>query len=334
MKIKSTFRTIAGVFAGYIVVGIFMISVIAAIHAENWFEFPSPLSEATIMIIAAIITAPLLIPFVWKRITKIKFGNLSIDLEKVSERLEANLAVELVASEISNFGLGEIPDLLNAKKTFSQSLLDWIPGKIIADAIKAAQNINLVEVDIGSGDKWFTTRLFLLAALSEDFTGIRQVIILETRQDEKRIFLGSTTPAMLRHSLASINPELDEIYESAKREPIPTLNFDVSENEVVLIAINFFNKLEEFGGEENLKRLVTTDLLEQFKYLSINKYSIQWSGNSTSTLLLYQIIDRTESYIPLVRNDGRLIRVINRMELTVQIAKSLLRQRLEGPIGN
>ncbi len=324
MKLKFTIRTIAIVSSGYFVVGIFALSFIVASHAEDWLRLPAPLSEATILIIAAVITAPLVVPFIWQRITKIKFGELAIDLAQVSERVEEKLAVDLVGIEIHNLGLGKVSDLKEA------SLLDYTPGREIAAGIKAAQTAKIIEVDLGEGDRWWSSRLFLLAALSDDFTGIRQIIILEKHRGQERVFGGSSTPAMLRQGLANNAPELEEVYESAKRESTLTPDMITLEGKAALVVLNFIKKLEAHREEEGVMNWVTTDLLD--RCLAINRYRIEWNGDSLSTLLLHQIIDRIEPYVPLVSNNGHLNQVIDRLELVERIAKSFLRQRLEGAV--
>jgi hypothetical protein len=61
-------------------------------------------------------------------------------------------------------------------------------------------------VDLGSGDQWWSTRLYLLASLLRSLTSVRQIVF---RRMDRR-FAGMASPAAIVDGLAAAFPLLDE----------------------------------------------------------------------------------------------------------------------------
>jgi Domain of unknown function (DUF4062) len=73
----------------------------------------------------------------------------------------------------------------------------------ITKMIASAGNTRVVQIDIGDGDQWWSTRLYLLAALAQTLTAIRQFLFSEGDR-----FAGMASPAAVREGLCSAFPEL------------------------------------------------------------------------------------------------------------------------------
>jgi hypothetical protein len=286
-----------------------------------------PLTEVTVLTIAAVLAAPLVLPLVLERISKVKLGVLEFDLAQArAEVVDEKLAYELVSFDvkIGTLGLEKPPDLT----TLASISESGGPAVGLATAIKDAEKTSVIEVNLDGGDSWLSTRLFLLAALVEDYTGICQMIFLENRQNQDRVFVGSAAPATVRQGLAWNSPRLKEAYEVAKRESALAIDKDASQKGVAWIARSFLSNLYAQNPEEGLQEWVTTQLLEQS--VQIRKYCFEWNGGRPATLLLHRILDQMEPYVPLVRSSGQLNLVIDRVKLAERVAKDSLRQRLEG----
>ncbi len=78
--------------------------------------------------------------------------------------------------------------------------------------------IDYMIVDLGSGEKWLTSRLFIFAVMLERMQALRCLVFLEThtRTHVPRSFLGTALPHEVRWSLAQQYPWLEEAYVRAQ----------------------------------------------------------------------------------------------------------------------
>ena len=304
-------RYILAVLIGYLTVFVFIISFVAASQAENLLGLPATLSEVTTLIIAAIITAPIILPFVWKRLSKVKIGDLEIDLLEVSAKVKLTLADELRDVQRLAMGPSALPNLIEK----------------LATAILEVETSSIVEVEFGIGKPpWWSTRLYLLAALAEDYTDIRQLIFLESQQGRDRVYVGSAVPTMIRRALAADDSKLSEAYEAAMKEPVPDQDASVPAKRVAWIAQNYVWQLNLLGGEEQIKQIVTREFLDRCRVM-MGK-SIEWNGGPLTMWLVHDIIEHPERYVALVKPDGQLNLVVDRMKLAEHVAKISLRHQL------
>jgi hypothetical protein len=302
----STRKRIGSAALGYVSVAIFLGVFIITRHAKDWLGLPADLSEATSLTLAAVVAVPVLLPFVWERLTKLKFGDIEIDLAQVSTSGGLALADELKGVEELAMGPSMLPNLIDK----------------MATAIKEAEVATVAEIDLGG--PWWSTRLYLLAALAEDYTDIRLFVFLDSRPDQSRVFVDSATPATLRRVLALHNPKLKEAYDEAVKIPAPESDRDVPEKRIAWIAQNFVWQFTPLGGEEKVKLIVTRDFIK--KLLPQSAQSLEWDGGPASQFLLRSILERPERFVPLIRNTGQLNVVVDRLRLVEEIAKFAVRQ--------
>ncbi len=298
-------RYAAIVLTGYIAALVFVLSFLAAVQAKDRFGLSSSFSEATALVIAVILTLPILLPLAWNRLTKVKVGELEIDLVEVGAQSRLALVDELSDVQRLAMGPSAIPNLIDK----------------LAIAISEAETTNVVEVEFS-----WSTRLYLLAALAEDYTSIRQLIFLESRPDRERIYVGNASPAKVRHALGADNPKLVEAYQAAKKMA-PDPDAEGPTKRVAWIAQNFVWQFGANGGEEQVKEIITRRFLE--RYLSTIGDGIEWNGGPPTGLLMYQIVCRREPYVALVKDNGQLKLVIDRLKLAEQVARLSLRHQLE-----
>src|SRR5262245_41628811 len=87
-----------------------------------------------------------------------------------------------------------------------------------------------VQVNLGSGASWWSTRLYLVAALLEDYTTIQQIVFLRSAPVDppstyyETRYLGMCSPAEVRRALASHFRDVDRAY----RESVPDRVFDAA----------------------------------------------------------------------------------------------------------
>lgn len=267
------------------------------------------ITEATALIIAALVAFPILLPLVWERLEKLKLGPLEIELSAASATVNASLTSELRDAERLEMGVSAIPDLIE-KLSF---------------AIEQAGRAGVAEVDIGVGRSWWTTRLYLLAALADEYTAIESIVLVEAREGLARSFVGSATPKALRDALALRMPQLAESLRAARGVPAPDPDSTASEA-VAWIAQRFVQEFGGFGGEREAKEWVTRELLSEFG--GALRQGVQWDGGKAPVWLLHQILSCQDRFVPLVRNRGELGLVVDRLKLGESVALTILRNKL------
>ena len=298
-------RRLLVILVGYLAVSIFSIAFIIAGKAQFAFGLSKPLSETAALTIASLFAFPVFLPFVWERVTKLKVAGVEVDLSQVSAKVGAGLTNELKDVERLAMGPSAIPNLTEK----------------LAIAVKDAESSGIVEVDIGSGQSWWSTRLFLLSALAEEYTRIQRFIFLEERNGVARSFVGMATPRTTRLSLAAVNTDLEKFYQKAVAISPPD-EARTLDSRVAWIAQNYVWQFNPPEGEKGVKEWVTRDFLA--RYLDMER-GIIWDGGSTTTKLLSSMVDRFEPFVPLIGRSGQLDIVVDRKALAIEIARNCLR---------
>jgi len=88
----------------------------------------------------------------------------------------------------------------------------------LLEAMSAAlrkKDFRLVLVNLRSGPYWWSTRLYLLAALAEEYTNIERLVFVE--QDAARLFVGIAPPAAVRKALAKKFPDLERVFRAVQQ---------------------------------------------------------------------------------------------------------------------
>jgi len=111
--------------------------------------------------------------------------------QSMVERLLAEEAVGAKDMELFGEGTELNPDL-NSKSS-----------KAIVEMVKKVGNFAALIVDLGDGDDWWSTRLFLLASLLHDLTNVRQLVFKSRGR-----FGGMASPSALLDGMALLFPGL------------------------------------------------------------------------------------------------------------------------------
>ncbi|HYU72132.1 MAG TPA: hypothetical protein VEL31_05590, partial [Ktedonobacteraceae bacterium] len=86
---------------------------------------------------------------------------------------------------------------------------------ILLDQVKKEKALDYMIADLGSGQRWLTSRLFIFAAILQRVRSLRCVVFLETRDGIKDRFLGITLPHEILLAFARQYSWLDEAYVKA-----------------------------------------------------------------------------------------------------------------------
>jgi len=216
--------------------------------------------------------------------------------------------------------------------------LDMGPSGLpnIREKILEAKNAEVVEINLGVGESWWSTRLHLVAALATDFTRIQQLVF--TAQDiptafvdgtgPPRVhFIGMFSPADVRHALANKFPDVEIAYlrslsppDSASRDPV----WDVTR-----VVGNFgaqMHQLSQGQGEASIKVWVDEDKLRGWMARNQNADVVERTGQPTA-LLQHQIVSCRSPFVALVEQ-GRPIQVMDRLAMATNIARTVLEEGL------
>ncbi len=192
----------------------------------------------------------------------------------------------------------------------------------IRRAISNSQSTKSVIVDLGTGENWWSTRLYLLAALAADFTQIRQLVFVE--QDR---FIGMASPLATRRALAVKHPNVELAYRKSALPPGVATSSKEEEATRVVEKFMFTEMPQETEG--SIREWVTQEKLGYWLGLDLNTETVKLQSPEllTNPWLISQIIESRSPFVPLTNNQ-KLVKVVDRLELAVSIASDALPKML------
>lgn len=143
-----------------------------------------------------------------RRVSKLSVFAVSVELAQVPEARPA-WTMRLGNEELDFRGLTGADKLTDS---YTHSLFRQMeePGAL-----------DFATIDLGVGESWLTTRLFLFALLLERLRGLRCLVFVHTDNDIGQIFLGIAAPVSVRRALTSAYPWLDAGVAEATWDAIP-----------------------------------------------------------------------------------------------------------------
>ncbi len=195
----------------------------------------------------------------------------------------------------------------------------------------ADSKTKLIHVDLGNGHRWWHTRLFLVAALAEDYARIGALVFHADRDGRRRCFVGTASPGAARLALAAVTPDLQVAYSAGQREaatqqpqPVPLHSVEAVEGTVAGFGLNLP------APEPLLKIDVSEELLRRWLGPALVTESLPSPAELGAAIPrrdLPVILARREPYVALT-SDQRLVQVVDRDELASRLALDAL-----GPSG-
>jgi hypothetical protein len=163
--------------------------IIALINAIAWPAFA--------VITLAVFRKPLLRLFqeIGKRVTKFSAFDVSIELTKVAE----------FTPSWSGPYLSDVRQLTPADEFSSAALA-------LFEQIESDVASDFAIIDLGVGQQWLTSRLFIFAILLERMRGLRCFVFVETRGNVRRRFVGTATPVEVRWAISHKYPWLEAAF--------------------------------------------------------------------------------------------------------------------------
>jgi hypothetical protein len=281
----------------YLVVAIF--SVAYGIVRLGW----PHVADGRAVIVGILASGPIALAFVWERLTGLKLFGVELTLTNVTVRIDQQLDTALTETQYFS---GE------------QALLNKIV-RVIEDP-----TIELLEINLRNTPYWWSTRLFLQAALIEDHTNIQRLVFV----DGGRRYVGMATPRQVRLSLAQppgMNLELrySQIVDEARRNPPP----GKSEMQPIIDRWSTGTFIND-NGREVVERDAKTDVsVEDLRrWVSLDTFSVEWDQPLDSALLQAVVLERGSRFVPLTQR-GRLMKIVNGDAFARQCATQTIRVR-------
>jgi hypothetical protein len=209
-----------------------------------------------------------------------------------------------------------------------------VPSSYVPDIVGSIRRAaadpltKLIHVDLGDGHQWWHTRLYLVAALAEDYARIETLVFHADRGGVSHCFVGTARPSATRLALAAVTPALQLAYSagqndaSAQPRPIALHSADAAE---VVIA-GFVRHLPD--EEETIEIDVTEPLLLRWLGPDLVTDSLPAPANPGAAVPrrdLPAILARPEPYVALTRGQ-HLVQVVDRAELASRLALAAVSQ--------
>jgi len=245
---------------------------------------------------------------------------LEISLSEITVQPEIKLSVELEgtdATQLQQLKDSGIPEI----------------QKNIEDAIKRGPFIELIQVNLGNGNSWWSTRLYLLAALTESYTETKRILF----EEAENFFVGFASPRDVRMALEKENATLGFAYKAAFSQIfINPVTFVKPSDEAGQVMRNYVTQLDKYGGEQSVSVLVTTQFLEGCLQKNLTKPTIICTKDDSEAsqpppLLLHDIIKINEPFVALLDKlkPKSVLKLINRQNLAVKITLGVVDQQLK-----
>jgi hypothetical protein len=204
-------------------------------------------------------------------------------------------------------------DMVALGSSYIKPIVEAIMG-----LVREAKDARVLVIDLLREDYWWSTRLFLVAALTAKYTSVGCLAFVT----EGDCFFGLASPWATLIALSKAFPEMANAYYSTPPHPDPSAS---DTDEIVHQVQSFSYALGALeGGEEENKVNVSTRLLEQWLGKELAKDSVQADLTELKLLYAYQPSNRRLPYVALVR-EGKLVNVVDRAALAIDVVRGYIK---------
>jgi hypothetical protein len=260
-------------------------------------------SAGTAAGVGIVVAGPIAIALVWGELSHLRVGPVEIALAEVTVTpLSASLAdaLQLVSTDSSGTLVAQVAEL-------------------------ASTDAELLEVQLHSEPYWWPSRLFLLAAMLDDFTPVRRMVFVAG--DYRRDYVGMAEPHVVRTCIARKQDTYEEIYAKASRGVTPDNPQGLS-----VISWNWSSayvdvvKVAEVAPDPNA--LISVATLREVLGGRVEEASLPAADSPASSLTYWRLLDAGQPFVALT-NGGQLDKVVSARRLATDIACQALRRELE-----
>jgi hypothetical protein len=255
------------------------------------------------LLVGTLAAAPLVIALIGDRITGVKAFSVEISLAEVTVPFETDFSGALMTS--AEMGGSAAPELLDSLEPLMRN------------------RSKILRVNLRDDKYWWSTRLFLLAALTDDYTEVEALIFV--RSHEERIFVGIASPRVVRTRFAAIFPPYEVAYRKVRNEACsgPGVNeIDASREVNEILTSRWQNAMSP--PEQHIKLIVSSNDLRDWLGGDLDTDALPYGP--LTALMRYRIISRDRRYAALT-DHSRLAAIVDRDEVAIRSTATELERR-------
>jgi hypothetical protein len=125
-----------------------------------------------------------------RRLTKVSWASASVEFA--------------VATEVKPEIWGSLQGLRDPGG--DTALVGGDAGRVLFELIKLGERSESAVLDLGAGDQWLTSRLYIFGLILSELSGVRSLVFVETRAGIPKRFVGLANPGDVRRTLGSQYP--------------------------------------------------------------------------------------------------------------------------------
>jgi hypothetical protein len=266
-------------------------------------------SVSLALVVGIVAAAPLVIALIGDRITGIKAFSVEISLTEVTVPVEGDFSGAVMTS--AEMGGSAAPDLLASIEPLMEN------------------RSKLLRINLRDDNYWWSTRLFLVAALAEDYTAVEALIFV--RAGEERILVGLASPRAVRTGIGAVFPDYEKAYRKVRMDsvaPLPDGRREVND----ILTWRWSDAFADPEGlikvpENGIKVTVSSAQLRDWLRADLDTEAVPYGP--LSPLLRYRINSRGRRYAAMT-DRGQLVAVVDRDELAVRSTAAELEARFKG----
>jgi hypothetical protein len=280
------------------------------------------------------------------------------DLVAQVARRASKLSVYQVSVELAT-----LPELSSSwsigsadvRQLTSSQIFDSPSSTLFEELLKPGR-VDYAVVDLGTGEKWLTSRLFIFALILGAVTRLRAFVFVENSGGVRRRFLGIATPSSIQSALATQYPWLEEAYlRAAAAQYFPPLPDSRFSNQPPLFTSTEQSRVINFvqGFIENIQRTTCPPAQEAGSHLEISSEPHVWerahwidgerlehdlaghleyaryedSPDEPQSMVAEGVARRKGTFVALVDEDRRFVGLIDRHALLDQMWKQQAAER-------
>ena len=279
--------------AGYALMAIFALGYCVA-----W-AIGMPIAHA--LVVGVVAVAPVVVAVIGERVTGIKAFGVELNLSEVAAPMAGDSRA--VAGDLSD-AMGRGQTSIDTSVVGSSA-----PGLSGPMEELVQRKSKLVQIDLRNDAYWWSTRLFLVAALAQDYTDVEALVFVRSRGEQ--IFVGIASPRDVRRRLA--RAFASDGYESAYRRARRDSAADSRDAAAAIAAIiDKWPAVIGEVGEESKAAIVSSSALRRWMQEDLDAQSVP-SGPLTPHQR-FRIVSQPRRYIALTTGE-RLDQVVDRDEV-------------------
>ncbi len=199
------------------------------------------------------------------------------------------------------------------------SLSDSYLGSI-KNLVAQAGSARAIVIDLGTGDRWWSTRIFLLSSLLQALSGVRQLVFRERDR-----FAGMVSPGAVLDRLAPLFPICSQFLTQLREGESSADTQRETDRQISL-----WNKLlnqPDGPGEVNVKVSVRGELLERWLGERLVTRCIRVDKQGLAMTQVQQIVDSLLPDVPVERagGTGTELQVVDRDAFALELAREWVR---------